>query len=148
MFQYRTKHFHPTVFSYLPVSVLSIFCVSLLILDADMVEARLIWIPRTTEIREGSVKDQGSMGASNYYEVRTFISFSTFCTTFIYYPLSIYLAFTIFIGFSLQANVHSKTPLEYIRKNNQLVENEHSDVLPVMNLLCTTSNVRHHESIR
>ena len=83
MFQYRTKQSHPTVFSYLPVSVLSIFCVSLLILDADMVEARLIWIPRTTEIREGSLKEQGSMGVSNYYEVRTCISFITFSTTFI-----------------------------------------------------------------
>ena len=147
MFQYQMRRFYRTLFSYLSVSVLSLFCVLLLILDADMVEARLIWIPRTTEIREGSVKDQGSMGVSNYYEVRTFISFSTFCTTFIL-PLSIYLAFTIFIGFSLQANVHSKTPLEYIRNNNQLVETEHSDALPVMNLLCTTSNVRHHESIR
>ena len=40
-----------------------------------MVEARLIWIPRTTEIREGSLKEHGSVGVSNYYEVRTFFTF-------------------------------------------------------------------------
>ena len=75
MFQYQMKQFYRTIFSYLSVSVLSLFCVLLLILDADMVEARLIWIPRTTEIREGSLKEHGSVGVSNYYEVRTFITF-------------------------------------------------------------------------
>ena len=74
MFPYRVKKFGRTVLSYPSISCLSICCILLSSLEADMAEARLIWIPRTTETRDRSIKDRGSTSASNYYDVRTFIT--------------------------------------------------------------------------
>ena len=74
MFLYRVKKFDRTVLSYPSISCLSICCILLSTLETDMVEARLIWIPRNTEMRDRSLQDHGSTSASNFYEVRTFIT--------------------------------------------------------------------------
>ena len=78
MFLYRVEKFDRTVLSYPSISCISICCILLSTLELDMVEARLIWIPRSTEMRDRSLQDHGSTSASNFYEVRTFIT-TTYC---------------------------------------------------------------------
>ena len=57
MFKYQIKQFASTVFSSLSITCVCASCILLLILDVEGVEARLIWIPRAKDIKEGSAEN-------------------------------------------------------------------------------------------
>ena len=76
MFKYQIKQFASTVLSSVSIAFACASCIFLLILDVEGVEARLIWIPRTKDIKEGSAehhkmvnkKEDKLVNKKNYFD--------------------------------------------------------------------------------